>query len=161
LPSSTNNARATALLLARVCVSEAGWYPDSKHDCAGIYETALTIRGTRSTAWALRRLSPRATGTKPALRARGRWVQSLRADAGQPVGWPYRLKWKHYRTRWVRTLTYAWACVNGECEDVTGRAEPWAWGMPGVDDIIAIRRGLVPIAGTETKNTFWRKPGEV
>jgi len=167
-----------ALLLARICVSEAGWECFETGDGYAIHEVLL--RGAERHAMRYetfaRSYSPRATGMAPSrLRP---WVAGLRADGGEPYSWPrvttrpipgglVRVEphppWVSYRARWLAVLDRAREVVSWRLDDVDEwsicEGEVHDWGGE-VDEARAHRIGLVPVGCGETANTFYCRPSD-
>lgn len=142
-----------ALILARVCVHEAGF--DSTEDCSAIADV-------------LRRLADRLDTTfwRAALAYSGRvlrgdtrraWASVLDETGTRPRGWG-ALDWDgDYRGRWLELLAYCERVMRGEeasdCDE-----PPDDWGG-SVDRARAERLGLIEIHCGETRNDFYRRPG--
>lgn len=154
------------LLLARICVHEAGW--EAEADCAAIHEV-LTAGAERED------LSYRTYAYNYAGRAlRGEtsraWVANLREDGREPEGWPEttlvrdgdavsvrpHAPWSMYRDRWLGTIAIARRVIAGE---IAARcAEPvHDWGGR-VDRGRARRLGLVEVECGDTRNDFYARP---
>ncbi len=145
-----------ALLLARICVNEAGF--DAPQDCVAIAEVVRTNSGV-ITPGALELHAPRATGARAALNAHQAWTQQLDAAGSEPASWHAAhpgVPWSRYRARWLRVLRGCELIVRGVVPAVCSRP-PIAWG--GVmDRHIAQRRGLVRVDCGVTRNEFWSRP---
>lgn len=160
-----------ALLLARVCVSEAGWACWETGDGLVIHESFLAgaeRQGTTYAAYA-RSYSPRATGAVPATTPRLAWVQALDEALLRPVGWPSHLPWapedrprsrrRTYRARWLEVLDGARERVALELAD----REEWSVCAGLVTDWAARGHepspGLTPVDCGPTRNaTYARRP---
>ena len=178
---SEENQVTLATNMLRVCVSEASF--SSWPDCVGIWEVAKNVRSRKcdrqklpsittcstrgeTVASALRRLSPRVTGGKPARTTRQRWVSHLDLSCEMPEGYPSRQRWNGVRDRCLHFAQLVRGLARGQAvQRVTlGRGVAIAWGgrceRPGgaCDDAMACRRGLARIP-TETANAFWCRPG--
>ena len=145
-----------ALLLARICVNEAGF--DGAQDCIAIAEVVRANSG-EITPGALELHAPRATGSKPPLNAHQAWTQQLDEDGTEPAAWRLAhpaLPWERYRERWLRVLRGCQLIVRGQVDRVC-REVPIAWGG-AMDRHIAERRGLVRVDCGNTRNEFWGRP---
>jgi hypothetical protein len=177
--TARSDAATDALLLARICVSEAGWECWETGDGYAIHEVLL--RGAerhemRYETFA-RSYSPRATGMAPSrLRP---WVSGLRADGGEPGSWPrivtrpgrdgmVRVEphppWASYRTRWLAVLSRAREVVSWRLDDVDewsvceGDVHDWGGSM---DRDRATRLGLLDVDCGETSNDFYARPSQL
>jgi hypothetical protein len=150
------------LLLARLCVHEAGW--ESVADCAAIWEVlelgaernAISVR---SFAYAYSGLALRGQTSKP-------WAAELDERGSTPPSWPAwgtrrgrtvrHAPFAAYRERWLLLLEACRAIVAGQvpsaCEE-----PPHDWGG-AVDDARAARLGLVRLHCGETRNRFYLRP---
>lgn len=168
-----------ALLLARICVSEAGWDCFESGDGYAIHEVLL--RGAERHAMRYetfaRSYSPRATGMAPSrLRP---WVAGLRADGGEPYSWPrvttrpipgglVRVEphppWVSYRARWLAVLERAREVVSWRLDDVDewglcdGPVHDWGGTM---DRARATRLGLLDVDCGGTSNDFYARPSQL
>ena len=110
-----------ALLLARICVSEAGWRTHESGDCGAIAYaiTATSTERAISFRAAARAHSPRATGARETSDTRLSWVAGLRRDGGEPAAWPAppHAPWAAYRERWLEVLDRARELVTWSLED--------------------------------------------
>lgn len=148
LPAAASRDCA-ALLLARICVSEAGWDAHASGDCGAIHYALLGTVESRgvSLATAARIHSPRATGARPTSDPRLAWVAGLRADGAAPAAWPAppHAPWAAYRARWLDVLERARDLVTWTLDDhardsmcsepPTTWAAPWHPPSPGLERI--------------------------
>jgi hypothetical protein len=151
-----------AVLLARVCVSEAGWSCWESGDGYALHYAQLTVAERDGISWrsAARALSPRATGTRPTTDARIAWVAGLRADALAPLSWPAapHSPWAQYRARWLAVLERArevvtWGLdVHDEWSPCDDRPITWAapWHTPSP--------GLRALDCGDTANLYYARP---
>lgn len=172
------NPQDPALMLARVCVSEAGWTCWESGDGLAIHEVLL--RGAarerlRYTSYA-RAYSPRATGAVPDTSRRA-WLSGLWQDGAQPPGWPAQTfrtlpggnvrmvpgpRWSNYAPRWLAILARAREVVTS---DTLANARVWHpcatavhdWGG-AMDRARAERLRLVHVACGGTANDFYQRP---
>lgn len=168
-----------ALLLARICVSEAGWECFDTRDGVAIHEVLL--RGAErlgiSYSSFARTYSPRATGFEPSpLRP---WVGGLREDGAAPSAWPRVITrrradgtssvephppWAIYRPRWLAVLARAREVVGYTLDDVDewspcdGSVHDWGGAM---DRERARRIGLIEVECGETSNDFYARPSQI
>lgn len=159
-------AATPELAVARIFVSEAGW--DGEEDHRAIFQVLLNIRrrGERPAMIldAAQRMSSRATGVRPAHRARMRWIASLGGSDERPRGWvecgsqPCTGRWEDYVERWRAVRALAASLVRGAPVRSPCPGRPIAWGAI-IDDWIAIRRGLERVkCNPATLNRFWQRP---
>jgi hypothetical protein len=137
------------LVLARVCVREAGFRAHRTGDCSGIW-TVLdrvgrgdVIRGAELYAHGTRDL----TGRRP-------WVPNLGARPGAPSGWPKALDWKGYERDWRALLAYARRLV---AERPIIACRPHHWGDRHGDRVRAEGAGMSLVNCGATRNLFWRR----
>lgn len=148
-PARAVGREPDALLLARVCVSEAGWSCWETGDGYAIHYAQVVVGAREGISWrsAARALSPRATGARPTVDARIAWVAGLRADGLAPLRWPAapHSPWPQYRARWLAVLERAREVVTwgldvhdewSPCDDrpITWAA-PWHEPSPGLREI--------------------------
>ena len=146
-----------ALLLARLCVSEAGWDCWQTGDGAAIYDVLRTRSAARRQTWrtAARSYAPHVGGRLAPRTARGRWVAQLREDGEQPAGWPARASWSAYRERWLGVLAEARRVVaEGVVSPCSERVEHWG-GV--VDRERARRLGMRRVDCGPTRNDFYAR----
>lgn len=144
-----------ALLLARICVSEASWACMETGDGAAIYHVLRYRAARRGQPWrvAARAYSPRATGTIAPRTPRGAWVAQLREDGRQPDAWPSRVSWSAYRERWLSVLAEARRVVaEGVASPCAEQPEHWGGR---VDRERARRLGMRRIECGPTRNDFY------
>ena len=155
------------VLLARICVSEAGWQCWDSGDGLAIYEVLSTgaARYDVSFATYARRYTPRATGVRPS-EGRTLWVSQLQDSGARPVAWPSTSPWTLYRPQWFDVLETA--------EDVLtldgSRAREWSPCASPVHDWSSLsdtsrarasRLGLVPVNCGTTLNIFYARPSVI
>lgn len=155
------SAQADHVLLARTCVSEAGW--DGAQDCAAIAAVLAGIAErdgvSFARAWAL--ASPRLAECSVSRR----WLCDLGDRCTEPAGWPRvvvepdgRVRphppWSAYRDRCRAVMdraAFVLAHPGGFCSEA-----PRAWGNSA--DILAREplsdRTWVPVDCGETRNSF-------
>lgn len=150
-----------ALLLARICVSEAGWSAHESGDCGAIAYAIAATSSERAISFraAARAHSPRATGARETSDARLSWVAGLRRDGGEPTAWPAppHAPWAAYRERWLEVLDRArelvtWSLEDHEADSMCEVAPvTWAarWHTPSP--------GLVEIDCGDTRNAFFAR----
>ncbi len=138
-----------ALVLARVCVHEAGFDADRTGDCDGIYAVLKRVgRGdvVRGAYKYSRRLMSGIT-SRP-------WVLYL-GSLLVPKLWPSHLDWDQYKQQWSRMLLHATRLVSHK---TLPRCAPDHWGMRyGVDMARALRAGWDRVTCGDSKNAFWLK----
>lgn len=151
------------VLLARICVSEAGWQCWDSGDGLAIYEvlsTGATRYGVPFATYA-RQYAPRATGVRPS-EGRTSWVAQLQASGVRPVAWPSRSPWHLYRPQWFDVLEMAEDVLSLE----GSRAREWSPCASAVHDwssslepslARASRLGLVPVNCGTTLNRFYAR----
>ena len=114
-----------AVILARICVSEAGWRDSD--DCAAIHAVIRRIAEISGSSWrdAARQASPRLA----ACAVSRRWLCGLNARATQPAHWPALLPWSAYRDDWLEAVARARRIIEG---DIAARCAetPRTWGSP-------------------------------
>ena len=176
--ASAQRAPSPALLLARVCVSEAGWNCWDNGDGLGIHEVFLrgAERHGMSYAGFARSYSSAAGRERTHLSERMRWVRELAADGSAPPSWPAHryirregrvevrpsIPWSHYREAWLAVLARAEQVVRDYtltnivdwrvCE-----APVHDWGG-AMDRERATRIGLVEVECGDTRNDFYARP---
>lgn len=157
------------LLLARICVHEAGW--DTPLDCAAIHQVLLA--GAEREGMSYRSYAYAYAGRALRGETARSWVAHLREDGREPEGWPETVvvrrgdelrverhaPWGAFRDRWMTTLDTARQVMAGEltapCE-----SPPHDWGGR-VDRARARRLGLIRIDCGDTRNDFYQRPALV
>jgi len=154
------------LLLARICVHEAGW--EAEADCAAIHE--VLVRGAEREELSYRTYAYNYAGRALRGETSRSWVASLREDGREPEGWPEtsirrdgdtvsvvpHAPWSAYRDRWLATLEMARRVHAGEIRAAC--AEPvHDWGGR-VDRSRARRLGLIEVECGDTRNDFYARP---
>lgn len=159
-----------ALVLARVCVHEAGW--EDAGDCEAIH--AVLAGGAarhglnfRAYAFAYSGRALRGLTSRP-------WAAQLDESGGAPSAWPRvstvrrggvavvveHAPWSAYRDRWLAALERAQSIVAGERTHGCER-EPHDWGG-AVDMERARRLGLIEVdcsrGDVATRNRFYLRP---
>jgi len=147
----------TVLVLARICVSEAGW--EGERDCQGIFQVLRNVRRNNETFMGIMRRASRVVSEmwEPTT-TRHRWLVNLDLEGTRPDGFPPELDWeRHYRHRWMKVIDYARALIEGKVYARPCRGAVIAWGG-AMDDYLALRRNLVRANCGDTENTFWKRP---
>lgn len=152
------------VLLARICVSEAGWRCWDRGDGLAIYEvlSAGAARYGVPFATYAQRYAPRATGVRPSV-GRTLWVAQLQDNGTRPVAWPSTAPWGLYRPQWFDVLETAedvltldgsrareWSPCVGPVHDWSSRSEPSL--------ARASRLGLIPVNCDDSLNRFYARP---
>ena len=155
------------VLLARICVSEAGWQCWDSGDGLAIYEVLSTGAARYGVPFATyaRRYAPRATGVRPS-EGRTSWVAQLQASGVRPVAWPSTSPWHLYRPQWFDVLETAedvlsldgsrareWSPCASEVHDWASSSEPSRQR--------ASRLGLIPVNCGTTLNRFYARPSVI
>lgn len=155
------------VLLARICVSEAGWRCWDTGDGLAIYEvlsSGAARYGMSFSAYA-RHYAPRATGIRPA-EGRTAWVAQLHATGARPPAWPSTSPWSRYRPQWLDVLETAEEVLSLDA----ARAREWSPCTSSVHDWAsqaersqerAARLGLVRVPCGGTLNHFYARPSVV
>ena len=141
-PDSTNGQYTrTAVLLARLCVNEAGWV--NGDDCAAIYQAIMFKAshnfqtGPRTFERAARSYSSLvfnqchpATNSNPERCRENRfYIPYMTGDLGKPRNWPPNLRWRAtYRALWRARLEHAQAIVWGLVPSPCLAGTPQHWG---------------------------------
>lgn len=154
------------LLLARICVHEAGW--EQEADCAAIHQ--VLVAGAEREDLSYRTYAYNYSGRALRGETSRAWVANLREDGREPDGWPETVivrdgdsvsvephaPWGMYRERWLRTIEIARGVIAGSI--TAACAEPvHDWGGR-VDRGRARRLGLVEVDCGETRNDFYARP---
>lgn len=148
------NQEADALVLARVCVHEAGW--TSIADCAAIHE--VLRNGAERTHMSFASYAHAYSGRALAGRTTRPWVIELHASGAAPHGITSG-QWHARRADWLALLEHARSIVAGD--EASGCAEPvHDWGSPTHDRERARRLGLVPVDCGDTRNDFYARPSQ-
>jgi hypothetical protein len=167
-----------AVLLARVCVSEASWTCWDSGDGYAIHHVLQRGARRQGISWRAyaRAYARRATGAVVTTHPRLSWVAGLREDGLAPLSWPRVITrrvgdevrvephppWSQFRARWLAVLERArevatWSEADHETWGMCAEP-PDHWGGE-VDEARAQRLGLVPIdCGPGPANTFYRRP---
>lgn len=152
-PSGTKAQSREAVVLAILCVSEAGWEPGA--DCDAIYEV-ITWRAKQRKDMTFTRMAMaygRSAFDHHRTDSRA-WVVWLNRNLREPKYWPAHLPWSTYQRYWINTL------IRAE-ELLAGTRKSWCqaehWGAPGGNAVQAHRRGWTRVSCGETKNVFWRE----
>ena len=110
-----------ALLLARLCVSEAGWSCWRSLDGYAIHEVIARTAARHGVSYAdaARRRAPRLLGTAPHRSPRLLWCSQLEAHGAEPAAWPAppHPPWVRYRRRWLAVLERARLVVTFTLDD--------------------------------------------
>lgn len=122
-----------AVILARICVSEAGW--SDTDDCAAIHAVIAGIAEREGMSWraAARAASPRLA----ACAVSRRWLCGLAENGDQPAHWPAAVSWSRYRDDWLSMVARARQIMHGEHAHRCVEA-PRTWGS--VEDFARARR---------------------
>ena len=162
-PAHATPRESDRVLLARICVSEAGWECWETGDGLAIYEVLST--GARRSGLSFRHYArsyaSRATGARPTSNARLAWVAGLGEAGERPSAWPRDLSWAHYRPQWLDVLEHAEEVLSLD----GARARDWSpcassvhdWGGR-MDEARAVRLGLIPVRCGPTRNAFYARP---
>lgn len=144
-----------SVMLARVCVSEAGW--DAHDECAVIVH-ALNQQAIQRNVSLKRQICDYAPKSCDQERTRRRWIAFLEPDRRTaPPGWP-RLPWEPYRAKFAGMVVTAWETMTGR------RASPcpeaFHWGSrhcPACER--RMRRRFERIECVGMKNVWYRRRG--
>lgn len=173
----------SALLLARVCVSEAGWDCFDTQDGLAIHEVLLRGAARHNISYsAFARAYSKAAGRGgDNVRERTRWIREMNERGEQPPSWPTQryvrsggavqvhpgLPWSQYRGPWLAVLERAKEVVGRYALD---NLQSWGvcptpvhdWGGD-MDHARATRIGLIQVtcAGGQTSNNFYARPALV
>lgn len=154
------------LMLARICVHEAGW--EAEADCAAIHQ--VLTAGAEREDLSYRTYAHNYSGRALRGETSRSWVANLREDGREPEGWPEttivregdavrvapHAPWSMYRDRWLRTIELARRVIAGEI--TASCVEPvHDWGGR-VDRGRARRLGLIEVECGETRNDFYARP---
>lgn len=157
--AESQDSERASLLLARVCVSEAGWSCWARHDGYAIHEATLRRMGENdSVRAALRRYSPRATGVESTNDERLRWVSQLNERGDRPRDWPGppHAGWERYRGQWLSVLERAREVVTWTLDD----RDEWSVCDESPSDWAAPEHppspGLTWVDCGRTRNRFYR-----
>jgi hypothetical protein len=151
------------LVLARVCVHEAGW--ESPADCAAIWDVLTS--GAERHGISRRSFAHAYSGRALRGRTSRPWVAELNERGDAPRSWPRvwvardgrvmeHPGWGVFRARWLALLEECRRIVAGEVASSCVEP-PHDWGGP-VDDERARRLGLVRVSCGETRNRFYLRP---
>jgi hypothetical protein len=167
------------LVLARLCVSEAGWDCFERGDGYAIHEVLL--RGARRQGvgytFFARAYAQRLFGARPHDSARLSWVSQLDERGSTPPSWPRVIashngahvvphpSWATFRSRWLAVLERAREVVTWSLDDIDewgvcdGAVHDWGGWM---DRDRARRLGLIKVeCGVDeagTRNDFYARP---
>ena len=158
---ASSSRESDALLLARICVSEAGFAAFESGDAHAIHYTLLGTVEEREVSFraAARAHSPRATGARETNDTRLSWVAQLSETGLRPAAWPAppHAPWAAYRERWLDVLARSRELVTWTLEDHEEpsmcEAPPVTWAAPWHPP----SPGLVPVACGETRNRFYTR----
>jgi len=137
-----------AVVLARVCVKEAGFY--SPQDCSMIRVVLErvgrgdVVRGAR--VYTPSTFLPHRLGARP-------WIAYLTGSGDQPREWPRTMDWERYQQDWLALVTH--------CKTVLGSpryCDAEHWGDHGQDRQRALRYGWIQVDCGDTRNIPWRRP---
>lgn len=167
-----------ALLLARICVSEAGWDCFDTKDGYAIHEVLLRGAARHNISYAAyaRSYSKAAGRGGDNVRPRTQWIREMNERGDQPPSWPTHryvnsggavrvhpgLPWSQYRGSWLAVLERAKEVVQRFALDNLG-----VWGVcasavhdwgGSMDRHRAERIGLVAVECGETSNDFYCRP---
>lgn len=110
---SASTSNDTTLWIARSCVGEAGFESAETGECAAIahiYKKRAALSGM-SVLNVARKYSA-------AIKPHGKlWVRSLRADGMRPAGFPERLVWHRYQSKWKAVLKLVEGVLGGTVKD--------------------------------------------
>lgn len=172
-----------ALLLARICVSEAGWDCFDTKDGLAIHEVLLRGAARHNISYsAFARSYSKAAGRGgDNVRERIRWIREMNERGDQPASWPAQryvnvggavrvhpgLPWSQYRGSWLAVLERAREVVRRYALD---NLQVWGvcpspvhdWGGD-MDHERATRIGLIRVTCGEgaTSNHFYARPALV
>lgn len=150
------HAFTIALMLARVCVSEAGWH--GHDECTVIVHAVVhqaQVRG-RSVEAQICAYAP--NSCNPNRQDDRRWIAHLHPERSQPPpGWPRGSSWAQHRAYFVAMLLVAHRAYIGELPSACPGA--FHWGSQGCRPCRQRMRehGFVR-AGCGLSNAWWR-PG--
>lgn len=154
------------LFLARVSVNEAGWDSYQTGDMIMIHETFVrgaARQGVSYLSYATH-YSQRVAGIRPSASGRIAWTMNLRADGGEPMGWPRQMMrrlpdgstaidphpaWGNFRAAWMETVERAREVSSWTFETIGDwsvcPSEAHDWGSPRLDRARAERLGLAEV----------------
>lgn len=169
-----------ALLLARICVSEAGWDCFDTKDGLAIHEVLLRGAARHGISYAAfaRSYSKAAGRGGENVRERIRWIREMNERGDQPASWPAQryvnvggtvrvhpgLPWAQYRGSWLAVLERAKEVVRRyELDNINvwgvcpSPVHDWGGDM---DHERATRIGLIQVTCGEgvTSNNFYARP---
>lgn len=142
-----------SVVLARLCVKEAGFDAALTGDCAPIRVVIHRV-GRGDTVRGVRRYSPKTFD--PSRLGRRPWIAYLRGDGARPRLWPSNMSWRVYRERWLNLVS---SCARWIDEDFRPVCSPDHWGDRS--QFIyerATRAGWELLECGATQNSFWRVP---
>lgn len=154
--AEAQSSDSDALLLARVCVHEAGF--DSTEDCSAIAVVLRRLAERQNAPFA--RAAFAYSGRALRGLTRRSYVAQLDATGARPRGWSRGLDWEgDYRARWLELLAYCERVLRGEeRSDCAEPPDDWGGRM---DRERAQRLGLVEVDCGETRNDFYRRPSSI
>lgn len=118
----TSQAFITAIMLARVCVSEGGW---NGHDECTVIVHALYEQARDRGVPIRRQICAYAPKSCNKNRVRRRWIAHLHPERrAAPPGWP-RLSWEKYRPRFAAMVVTAYRASIGEIPSACPAALHW------------------------------------
>lgn len=158
---ASSSRESDALLLSRICVSEAGFASHASGDCGAIHYTLLGTVDERGVSFrsAARAHSPRATGARETNDARLAWVAQLNELGLAPMAWPRapHAPWGAYRERWLDVLDRSRELVTWTLDDHDEHsmceAPPTTWAAPWHEP----SPGLRAIDCGGTRNRFYTR----
>lgn len=135
-----------AVLLARVCIKEAGW--EITDDCTAIHAVIEKRSKLRNVSYAT---MIQLYSKKAPHRA---YLEQLDRTAKKPLLWPDNIKWfVLYRDKWLAVLAHADAAVSG---GIAAPCDPDHWGDSYGDRTRALSNGWTQIACGNSRNEFWQ-----
>lgn len=163
IPAEASDRLSPWLFLARVSVNEAGWDSYSTGDMILIHEAFVRgsqRQGVSYLSYATH-YSRRVAGIRPTASSRIAWTSNLRADGGEPIGWPRHISrrgtdgvvhldphppWSMWRSQWMETVAQARTVAAWTSDTI----DQWSlcetdvhdWGSPRLDRARAERMGL-------------------
>lgn len=149
---------AIAIMLARVCVSEAGW---QGHDECTVIVHSLTYQAHQREIPIRHQICAYAPNSCNRDREdRRRWIAHLHPERRYaPPGWPRGLRWSQYRAYFTAMVMVAARAYRGEIPSACPGAVHWGatWCRRCRERMRA--SGYVR-AGCGLRNAWWRRPPE-